>query len=388
MNWSKETRLIHENPGRSQFGETSEAMFLTSGFVYDSAEQAQARFLGEDDGYIYSRYGNPTIRMFEQRLAALEGTETCIATSSGMAAIYAAIASQVKQGDHIIASRVLFGSCLQIITTILPKFGVDYTLVDGADLNAWQDAIRPNTKVFFCESPANPTLDLVDIKAVAGLAKSIGASFVVDNAFASPVVQEATKLGADVVVYSATKHIDGQGRCLGGAICCSEEFFLENVQHHMRHIGPGMSPFNAWVLGKAIETIGLRVTRMSENAAELASFLSDHKQIECVAYPGLESHKQYALAQSQMNSGGSLLSFKIKGGKQQAFEFLNKMQLIKISNNLGDAKTLATHPATTTHRSIEPEERKVLGISENLVRLSVGLESPKDLISDLESSLA
>ena len=379
-----ETALIHGGLERSQFGETAEALYLTSGFVYESAEQAEARFKGEDDGFIYSRYGNPTVGLFEQRMAELEGTETCFATASGMAAVYSALTCQLKAGDLVVASQVLFGSCLQVITSILPRFGVEFTLVDGADLAAWEAAIRPNTALFFCESPANPTLALVDIAGVARLAKQADACFVVDNAFASPAVQNAKNLGADVVVYSATKHIDGQGRCLGGAVLCSNDFFKEKLQPFVRHAGPAMSPFNAWVLAKSLETLDLRVDRMSSTTAKIATALEAMPFTEKVSYPGLSSHPQFSLAQSQMKSGGSLLTLRVKGGKAEAFKFLNNLQIIKISNNLGDSKTLATHPATTTHRTLTGEDREICGITDNLLRLSIGLEAPDDLIADIE----
>ncbi len=384
--WQDETALIHGGIERSQYGETAEALYLTSGFVYESAEQAEARFKGEDSGYIYSRYGNPTVSLFEHRIAELEGTETCFATASGMAAVFSALACQLNAGDHIVASRVLFGSCLQVVTSILPRFGIEYTLVDGADLEAWQQAVKPNTKLFFCESPANPTLTLVDIVGVANIANSAGATFVVDNAFASPAVQNAKTLGADIVVYSATKHIDGQGRCLGGAICCTNDFFKEKLQPFVRHSGPAMSPFNAWVLAKSLETMSLRVDRMSASAASLAAALQQMPFVERVAYPGCPSHPQSELAQRQMKSGGSLLTFKVKGGKSETFAMMNKLNLIKISNNLGDSKSLITHPATTTHRTLAGEEREICGITENLLRLSVGLEASIDLITDIEQA--
>lgn len=384
--WQDETALIHGGIERSQYGETAEALYLTSGFVYESAEQAEARFKGEDSGYIYSRYGNPTVSLFERRIADLEGTETCFATASGMAAVFSALACQLNAGDHIVASRVLFGSCLQVVTSILPRFGVEFTLVDGADLEAWQQAVKPNTKLFFCESPANPTLALVDIVGVAKIANSAGATFVVDNAFASPAVQNAKALGADVVVYSATKHIDGQGRCLGGAICCTNDFFKEKLQPFVRHAGPAMSPFNAWVLAKSLETISLRVDRMSESASALAAALQQMPFVETVTYTGCPSHPQSDLARRQMKSGGTMLTFKVKGGKAETFAMMNNLNLIKISNNLGDSKSLVTHPATTTHRTLAGEEREICGITDNLLRLSVGLEASIDLITDIEQA--
>ena len=384
---SVQWQLVHQGPDRSGFGETAEALYMTSGYVYDSAEQAEARFKGEDEGYIYSRYGNPTVSLFENRLAALEGTDVCVALSSGMAAMHAALACQLRAGDHIVASRALFGSCLQVITNLLPRYGVSFTLIDGGDLNAWEAAIKPNTKVFFCETPANPTLALVDIEAVGKIAKAAGLCFIVDNAFASPVVQRAAPLGADVVTYSATKHIDGQGRCMGGAVCCSQEFYDEHLQFYNRHTGPSLSPFNAWNLAKALETLDLRVSRMADNALAVAEFLSDHPNILRVNYPGLESHEHHDIAKKQMLNGGTLVAFQIKGGKANAFKTLNALQMIKISNNLGDSKSLITHPATTTHRVLSEEERWEIGITNCMVRLSLGLEKSDDLIADLDNAL-
>ena len=384
---SIQSQLVHQGLERSGFGETAEALYLTSGYVYDSAEQAEARFKGEDEGYIYSRYGNPTVSLFENRLAALEGTEVCFATASGMAAMHAALASQLRAGDHIVASRALFGSCLQVITNLLPRYGVSYTLVDGSDLSAWEAAITPSTRVFFCETPANPTLELVDIAAVGAIARAAGVCFVVDNAFASPAVQRAAPQGADVVTYSATKHIDGQGRCLGGAICCSEAFYEEHLQFFVRHTGPSLSPFNAWTLAKSLETLDLRVSQMARNAAAIASFLETHPGVERVSYPGLPSHPQHGLAGRQMNSGGTLVAFQVKGGQPAAFRAINALSLIRISNNLGDSKSMVTHPATTTHRVLSDEERWSVGITNSLVRLSAGLELDEDLIADLDQAL-
>ena len=385
--WSVQTQLVHDGLDRSGFGETAEALYLTSGYVYESAEQAADRFSGEDEGYIYSRYGNPTVSLFERRLAALEGTERCVALSSGMAAMYAALASQLRAGDHIVASRALFGSCLQVITNLLPRHGITYTLVDGTDLSAWEAAVKPQTRVFFCETPANPTLELVDIAAVSAIARAAGVCFVVDNAFASPAVQRAAPQGADVVTYSATKHIDGQGRCLGGAICCSEAFYEEHLQFFVRHTGPSLSPFNAWTLAKSLETLDLRVSQMARNAAAIASFLETHPGVERVSYPGLPSHPQHGLAGRQMNSGGTLVAFQVKGGQPAAFRAINALSLIRISNNLDDSKSMVTHPATTTHRVLSDEERWSVGITNSLVRLSVGLELDEDLIADLDQAL-
>ncbi|MEM6491445.1 MAG: O-succinylhomoserine sulfhydrylase [Pseudomonadota bacterium] len=386
--WSLESQLIHDTPGRSQYGETAEPIYATSGFTYESAEQAVGRFNGDIPGYVYSRYANPTVSIFERRMAAIEGTEVCFGTASGMAAIFGALACQVRAGDHIVAGRVLFGSCLQILTTILPRWGVEATLVDAADNAAWSAAVRPNTKVFFCESPANPTLELADLGHIGALAKQAGASFVMDNIFAAPFIQRPVDFGADVIVYSGTKHIDGQGRVMGGAICCSQAFLDETLLHFMRHTGPTMSPFNAWTLGKSLETLKLRLDRMAANAAQVAAFLEGHKAIAQALYPGLASHPQKALADEQMTNGGTMLAFDLKGGQPAAFSMLNALKLIRISNNLGDAKSLATHPATTTHRVVPPEDRAAIGIGDGLVRLSVGLEDPTDIIRDLDRALA
>ena len=386
--WSVQSQLVHQGLERSGFGETAEALYLTSGYVYQTAEQAEARFKGEDDGYIYSRYGNPTVSLFENRLAALEGTEVCVAVASGMAAMHAALACQLQAGDHIVASKALFGSCLQVITQLLPRYGISYSLVDGTDLAAWEAAITQRTKVFFCETPANPTLSLVDIEGVGKIAKAAGITFVVDNAFASPVVQRAAPLGADVITYSATKHIDGQGRCMGGAICCSEAFYKDHLQYFVRHTGPSLSPFNAWNLAKALETLDLRVSRMASNALAVAGYLEGHDAIHRVSYPGLQSHPHREIAERQMRNGGTLVAFQVKGGKTAAFKVLNALHLIRISNNLGDSKSLVTHPATTTHRVLTEEERWEIGISNCLIRLSVGLEDVEDLKTDLGHALS
>ncbi len=381
-----ETLLVRGGLDRSEFGETAEALYLTSGFVYDSAEAAEARFKGEEPGFIYSRYGNPTVRMFEQRLAKLEGAEACYATASGMAAIWAGLLAHLKAGDHLVASRVLFGSCIYIVQTLLPRFGVETTLVDGADLKAWEAAIRPNTKVFFLETPANPTLALIDLKAVAEIAHAHGVRLVVDNALASPIVQKPLPLGADVVIYSATKHIDGQGRCLGGAILASEEWLTKEFQPFMRHTGPSLSPFNAWVQLKGLETLALRVERSAETTLALAQEIEAHGAVSRVFYPFLDSFEQRALAKRQMANGGTLVAFDL-GSKAAAFAFLNALQLVDISNNLGDAKSLITHPATTTHRTLPDADKAAAGITPGLVRLSVGLESRRDLADDINRAL-
>ena len=392
MTLSPQTRLIHEGMTRSQFGETSEAIYLTSGFVYDTAEQAEARFRGDADEqgkYIYSRYGNPSVSLFEERLRLVEGAEVCVATGSGMSAMAASLLCHLKAGDHVVASNVLFGSCMQVLQTYLPRYGIETTLVDGDDLQAWAEAIRPGqTKALFCETPANPTLALVDIAAVSELAHQAGAWMIVDNAFASPVVQKPYSLGADIVTYSATKHLDGQGRCMGGAILCSQAFYDEHLEHYIRHLGPSISPYNAWSLAKSMETLDLRVRRMCDNALSVAKVLGECCAVERVLYPGLANHPQHEIAARQMLNGGSLLAFEVQGDKARAFDVLNRLDLVLISNNLGDAKSLATHPATTTHRALGEDGRRQAGISDSMIRLSVGLESVDDIVADLIQALA
>jgi len=385
--WRAETRMVRGGTRRSALGETNEAMFVTSGFVYDSAAEAEARFRGEVEGFIYSRFGNPTVAMFERRLALIEDAEACMATSTGMAAVYASLMSQLRAGDHVVASRALFGSCLYIVSELLPRYGFEVTLVDGTDLDQWRAAFRPDTRCAFLETPSNPGLEIIDLEAVAKMAHAVDARLVVDNVFATPLLQPALKFGADIVVYSATKHIDGQGRCLGGAILSTEEFIKEELVPYIRHTGPSLSPFNAWVLLKGLETLALRVERMSASALKVASFLEGHDSIGRVLYPGLESHPQHQLAMRQMTAGGSVLSFEIVGGKGAAFEFLDRLRLVDISNNLGDAKSLITHPATTTHQRLQPDERAALGIDDGLVRLSVGLEDVRDIQEDLSRAL-
>lgn len=386
--WKSATKLVHGGTLRSGFGETSEAMFLTQGFVYDSAEAAEARFKGDEEGFIYSRYANPTVSMFEERMCILEGAEKAFATATGMAAVTASIACQLSHGDHIVAARALFGSCRYVCEKLMPQFGIECTLVDGKNLNAWKKAIRPNTKVLFLESPTNPTLELVDIAAVADLAHENGARLIVDNVFATPLWQKPLQLGADIVVYSATKHIDGQGRCLGGVILADEQFMTEILYDYFRHTGPSLSPFNAWVLLKGLETLPLRIKQQTQNAARLADFLYDSPHITRLLYPGHQSFPQAELARRQMEAGSTLLAFELSGGKQRAFAFENALNLIRISNNLGDAKSLVTHPATTTHKNLSEADRAELGISEGLVRLSVGLEDADDLIEDIAQALA
>ena len=382
-----ETRLVHAGTLRSQFGETSEALFLTQGYVYDQSETAEARFAGRDAGFVYSRYANPTVAMFEQRMAALEGAEACRATASGMAAVTASLLCQLRTGDHVVAGRALFGSCRYVIEELLPRYGIASTLVDGTDLAAWKAAIKPQTRAFFLESPTNPTLEILDIAAIAKLARAAKARLIVDNVFATPLLQSPLELGAEIVVYSATKHIDGQGRCLGGAILASEAFIAEHLHTFLRQTGPCLSPFNAWVLLKGLETLGLRVERMQESAARLADFLAGHKRIQKVLYPGRPDHPQAALAKKQMKGGSTLLAFEVADGKAGAFRFADALRLIRISNNLGDAKSLITHPATTTHQRFTPEVRAEMGIGDGLLRLSVGLEHADDLAEDLARGL-
>ena len=382
-----ETRLVHGGTLRSQFGETSEALFLTQGYVYDSAEQCEARFKGQEPGFIYSRYSNPTIEMFERRMIELEGAEAARSTATGMAAVTTAILAPLRAGDHVVASKALFGSCLYVVQDLLPHYGIETTLVDGLDLDQWQRALRPNTKSFFLESPTNPTLDVLDIPAIAEIAHSGGARLIVDNVFATPIWQSPLSLGADVVVYSATKHIDGQGRCLGGIILSSEAFIAEHLHNFMRHTGPSMSPFNAWVLLKGLETLGVRVRAQTETAAKVADALASHPKISRLIYPGRADHPQAELVKKQLRAGSTLVGFEVKGGKAAAFRCLNALRIARISNNLGDAKSLVTHPSTTTHQRLTPEARAELGISEGFIRFSAGLEHVDDLIEDFAAAL-
>ncbi|TCW25115.1 O-succinylhomoserine sulfhydrylase [Dietzia cinnamea] len=382
---------------RTAFEETTEPMFLNSGYVYESAEAAEASFNGEKQRFVYSRYGNPTVAMFQERLRQIEGAEACFATSSGMSAVFVALAALCGNGSRLVASRALFGSCYVICAEILPRWGVETVFVDGADLDQWREALSEPTDAVFFETPSNPMQELVDVRAVCDLAHAAGAQVVVDNVFATVLHQKPLELGADVVVYSTTKHIDGQGRVLGGAVLGTEEYISGPVQNLMRHAGFGMSAFNAWVLVKGLETMGLRVERMSANALEVARFLESHPAVDWVTYPMLESHPQYELARAQMSGGGSVVTFGLKyeqgddgeggHGKKECFALLNALQVIDISNNLGDAKTLVTHPATTTHASMEPEARAAVGIGDNVIRLSVGLEYVGDLIEDLRRGL-
>jgi O-succinylhomoserine sulfhydrylase len=382
-----ETRLVHSGTLRSQYGETSEAMFLTQGFVYDSAEQCEARFKGEDPGFLYSRFSNPTVSMFERRMIELEGAEAARATATGMAAVTTAILAPLKAGDHVVAAKAMFGSCRYVVEDLLPRYGIQSTLVDGLDLGAWKKAMRPNTKTCFLESPTNPTLEVLDIPAIADIAHQGGARLIVDNVFATPIWQSPLSLGADVVVYSATKHIDGQGRCLGGIILSSEAFVAEHIHNFLRQTGPAMSPFNAWVLLKGLETLAVRVRAQTETAAKIADVLAKHPKISRLLYPGRPDHPQAALVKKQMRAGSTLVGFEVKGGKAGAFRCLNGLKISRISNNLGDAKSLVTHPATTTHQRLTPEARAELGISEGFIRFSAGLEHADDLIEDFAAAL-
>lgn len=385
--WRPATQLVRGGMARSGFEETSEALYLTSGFVYPDAASAEAAFANKLQRFVYSRFANPTVANFEERLRLIEGAEAVRATASGMAAVYAAITACVKAGDHIVASRALFGSCQYILGELLPRFGVTTTFVDGEDLDQWRDALKPGAACVFFESPSNPGLSLVDVQAVCDLAHAAGATVVVDNVFASPLLQKPLELGADVVVYSATKHIDGQGRCLGGAILSSRTFIEEKLQPFLRHTGPSLSPFNAWVLLKGLETLPLRIDRHVASAERIARHFEGHAKLEGVRYPFLDSHPQAALARRQMKAGGTIVCFDVADGKEGAFRFLDALELVDISNNLGDAKSLVTHPSTTTHQRLSPEDRARQGIGPGLVRLSVGLEDVDDLIEDISAAL-
>jgi O-succinylhomoserine sulfhydrylase len=386
--WKPATKAVHAGTRRSQYGEVSEAIFLTQGFVYDSAEHAEQRFIasGEDE-FIYARYGNPTVKMFEERIAVLEGAEDAFATASGMAAVSGALTAMLKAGDHVVSARALFGSCLYVLEDILARFGVEVTFVDGTDLAQWQAAIRDDTKVVFFESISNPTLEVIDIEAVCTLAHARGAKVVIDNVFATPVYSRAFAQGADVVIYSATKHIDGQGRTLGGVILASKEIIRKTVEPYMKHTGGSMSPFTAWVMLKGLETMGLRVRAQTASAQAVAQAVEGHAALNAVIYPGLEAHPQSALVQRQMGAGGTVLALDVKGGKEGAFKFLNALEIGLISNNLGDAKTILTHPATTTHQRLPDAQKLSLGITPGLVRVSIGLEDAADLIADILQGL-
>lgn len=387
--WKTRTRLVHEGSRRSQYGEMAEAIFLTQGFAYTSAEQAEARFIkAGTDEFIYARYGNPTVRMFEDRIAAIEGTEDAFATASGMAAVNGALVSMLRAGDHVVAARALFGSCLYILQDLLGRYGVRVDFVDGTDLGQWQAAITPGTKAVFFESVSNPTLEIIDIAAVSTIAHAAGALVIVDNVFATPIFSRAVDQGADVVVYSTTKHIDGQGRALGGVICGTSEFVRKVAEPYLKHTGAAMSPFTAWIMLNGMATLDLRCRAMAETAARIAQALEGEPAVRRVIYPGLASHPQAALAAAQMGSGGTMVTFDIRGGKEAAFRFMNALRIILISNNLGDAKSIATHPATTTHQRLPDDQKAALGITPGLIRLSVGLEDAGDLIADLQAALA
>jgi O-succinylhomoserine sulfhydrylase len=385
--WGRATKLVQGGILRSALGETCEAIYMTSGYVYGSAEEAEAAFANIKPRFIYSRFSNPTVQMFEERMTLLEGAEAARATATGMAAVFAALISLVRAGDRVVSSDALFGSCQYILAEILPRFGVETVFVDGRDLEQWKKALSKKTTAVFIESPSNPTLRIVDLPAVATLARAAGAKLVVDNVFATPLLQRPLAFGADVVVYSATKHIDGQGRALGGVVLGKRKYIEEQLQPILRHTGPSLSPMNAWLLLKGLETLELRVERHCQSAVRIAKFLAGQPKLEAVLYPGLKSHPQHALARRQMSAGGSLVTFDVKGGKAAAFRFLNALRLVVISNNLGDAKSLATHPATTTHQRLTPELRAQQGIGGSMVRLSVGLEDPADIEADLAQAL-
>lgn len=386
-NLRAETKMVRGGTMRSNFGETSEAIFLNSGFCYNSAEVAESRFNGVDPGYVYSRYVNPSLKMLEDKLALIEDAPSALVMGSGMAAVFASIMCQIKAGDHLIASKVLFGSCFYIVTKVLPNYGIDVTLVDGTSEDEWKKAFKKNTKLVFIETPANPNLEIIDMKFVSKLCKKHKAQLIVDNIFASSYCQKPFDFGADIVVYSTTKHIDGQGRALGGAVLGSEKFIKEVLLPFHRHTGPALSPFNAWIALKALETFGLRMERHCSNAKKLAEFLESHPKMQRVLYPTLKSHPQYKIAKQQMNNGGTMISLEVKGGKKAAFAFMNKLKIVDISNNFGDSKTLITHPSTTTHSSISREEQEKIGITESMCRLSVGLENIDDLIDDFKQAL-
>ena len=382
--WRPATQAVRGGTARSEWGETSEALFLTSGYSYDKAADAAARFAGEQKGMTYSRLQNPTVEMLEGRIALMEGAEACRTMATGMAAMTAALLCQLEQGDHIVAGRAAFGSCRWLTDTLLPRFGIATTIVDGRDTDAWKDAIRPNTKLFFFETPANPTLDIVDLEAVCGIARDAGILSVVDNAFATPLLQRPLDYGADVVAYSATKMMDGQGRVLAGAVCGTEEFIEKTLLSFTRNTGPTLSPFNAWVVLKGLETLDLRIRRQSENAMKVATFLDGRVS---TLYPGLPSHPQHDLAMRQMDAAGTILAIEVEGGRKQAHGLLDALELIDISNNIGDSRSLMTPPASTTHAGLSEEVRLAMGVDEGMLRLNIGLEDPQDVIEDLDQAL-
>lgn len=385
--WRPRTAMVRGGLSRTNFRETSEALFMTSGYVYDSAQEAEHSFDGTLDRMVYSRFKNPTIAMFEARLAEIEGAPACKATASGMAAVHAALLCQVRAGDRIVASKALFGSCHWIINELMPRYGIERVFVDGTDLKAWEEALSKPTALVFLETPSNPTLEIIDLPAVCDLAHKAGAKVVVDNVFATPILQSPLQLGADIVVYSATKHMDGQGRCLGGAVLGSAEFCNDVLGPFLRNTGPALSPFNAWVLLKGLETLDLRIERHCANALKVARFLETRPEVEQVIYPGLESHPQHELAKRQMKGWGNVVAIRLKGGKEAAYKLMDGVEIIDISNNLGDAKSLITHPWTTTHQRLTPEDKQAMGITEGLVRLSVGLEDGDDLVEDIARAL-
>ncbi len=386
--WKAQTKLIHHGTRRSQYGEVSEALFLTQGFVYETAEAAEARFVNQgEDEFIYARYGNPTTRMFEDRMAQIEGYEDAFATASGMAAVSGALLALLKAGDHMVSSKALFGSCSYIVSEVLPKFGVETTMIDGRDLDAWRDAIRPDTKLVFLESISNPTLEVIDLKAVTELAHAVGALVVVDNAMCTPIFSYAKEAGVDLSIYSTTKHVDGQGRCLGGIICGSKDLIRGPIEMYIKHTGGAISPFNAWVQLKALETLDLRVRQQARTAFALCDALDGHPALASVRYPAHKAHPQYELAVSQSEAAGTVITIDLKGGKEAAFKFLNALEVFTISNNFADAKSIATHPCTTTHKNVPAEKRAEVGLTEGLVRLSMGLEAPEDIIADVLQAL-
>jgi O-succinylhomoserine sulfhydrylase len=386
-NWKKRTLAVRGGQVRTAFQETSEALFLTSGYAYEAAEEAEARFKGESSGYQYSRFGNPTVSMFEERMAALEGAEVGRATATGMAAVSSVLLSALKTGDHVVAAKAMFGSCLHVVEQILPRFGITHTLVDGGDADAWEKAMRPETRMLFLETPSNPTLSIVDLRAVAKIADKHGALVVVDNAFATPALQRPIEFGAHIVVHSTTKYIDGQGRAMGGMILCDKKFLNDHLQVFLRNTGPSISPFNAWLHLKSLETLDLRMRAHCESATRLSDFLGSHRKVTRVLYPFRADHPQHNLARAQMEGGGGVVAFEVEGGKQAAFKLADALTLIDVSNNLGDAKSLITHPETTTHQKLTPEARAALGVTSGLLRLSVGLEDAGDLCDDLEQAL-
>ena len=386
--WRARTQAVRGGQKRTAFQETAEALFLTSGYAYEAPEEAEARFKGEAEGFVYSRYSNPTVAMFEARMAALEGAPCACATATGMAAVTAAFLAGLRQGDHVVAAKAMFGACRTVIAEILPRFGISHTLVDGTDVDQWQSALTPSTKMLFLETPANPTLAIVDLKAVAKIADQAGARLIVDNAFATPALQRPMESGAHIVVHSSTKYIDGQGRAMGGVILCREDFLKDHLQFFLRNTGPCLSAFNAWLHLKSLETLALRMQAHCENAMKVADFLAEQKKVSRVIYPFRADHPQHNLARAQMDAGGGVVSFEVEGGKAGAFRVENALALIDISNNLGDTKSLITHPATTTHQRLSPEARAELGIGDGLLRMSVGLEDPADLCEDLEQALA